>query len=100
MNEGPGKSASPVAVKITGDFNFPLNAVFRDVMQRYPKGERDFEVDLAKVEELDSSALGMLLQLRDHSRDGVNVTLVNLSEPVRAAIADALVGPLFVIANK
>ena len=95
MSEGTGASTAPVSVKIAGDFSFPLNALFRDVMQRYPKGERDFVVDLAKVEELDSSALGMLLQLRDHSRDGASVTLVNPSEPVRAALAEALVAPLF-----
>ena len=95
MSEGSDKSVAPVTVKITGDFNFPLNAAFRSVMQRYPKGECDFVVDLAKVEGLDSSALGMLLQLRDHSRDGASITLLNPSEPVRAAIADALVGKLF-----
>jgi len=99
MTEESGDSATPVAVKIAGDFSFPLNTTFQDVLRRYPKGERDFEVNLTNVEQLDASALGMLLQLRDHSRDGVSVTLINPSDAVRAALAEAPIGKLLIVTS-
>lgn len=87
--------AAPVKLVVRGDFSFTLNRNLQDLLQLYPRGERAFEVDLAAVSELDSSALGMLLQLRDHSRDGDGVTIINASAPVRAALAEAEVGRLF-----
>lgn len=89
--------AEVVTVKVSGDFSFPLNAAFQGVMQRYPKGERAFVVDLDGVEELDSSALGMLLQLREHSREGESLTILNPSSAVRDLLAEAEVRALLQI---
>lgn len=87
-----GSDQSPVVVAISGDFSFTTNRGFRAVLDCYPKGERVFVADLAGVEELDSSALGMLLQLRDHSIDGTHMTVINYSAQVRAALAEAEAG--------
>lgn len=87
----------PITLKVSGDFSFPMNGDVRGLLARYAKGERTFVVDLSGVEELDSSALGMLLQLRDHSRDGQGVTLVNPSPSVRAVLGEAEIGDLFLL---
>lgn len=95
MTEAPVESLAPVELTVSGNFGFTRNRDLREVLRRYPRGARAFVVDLASVEQLDSSALGMLLQLRDHSRDGDAVTVINPSPAVRAALADAEVGHLF-----
>ena len=87
--------AEPVRVSVSGNFAFTRNRDFREVLRQYPKGKRAFVVDLASVEQLDSSALGMLLQLREHSLGGDQVRLINASPAVEAALAEAEVGRLF-----
>jgi anti-anti-sigma factor len=89
MSDEAEQADQPVTVKVSGDFSFPLNAAFQAVLQRYPKGERTFVVDLEGVDELDSSALGMLLQLREHSRDGQALAIRNPSPAVRAVLAES-----------
>ena len=89
MSDVPDQLDEPVTVKVNGDFSFPLNAAFKAVMQRYAKGERRFVLDLADVAELDNSALGMLLQLREYSRDGESLTILNPSPAVHRALNDA-----------
>ena len=60
----------------------------------YPRGEMSFVVDLENAEYMDSSALGMLLQLRDHAQKKDEVRLVNgnpgIQEILRIANFDKL----------
>lgn len=86
-----------ITIKVRGDFGFSLNGAIQQVLARYPSGERAFIVDLAEAQDLDSSALGMLLQLRSHSRDSVCLTLLNPSQPVRALLEQAPIGALLVV---
>jgi anti-anti-sigma regulatory factor len=85
---------APVVLRVIGDFSFALNREFQRVLQAYPRGEHAFEVDLTGVKQLDASALGMLLKLRDHSRDGCQLILRNPSPAARAALQEAEVGKL------
>lgn len=66
-----------VTIKVSGDFSFALNKTFREIMEAYPAGEHCYSVDMSDVIELDTSALAMLLQLRNHSREGERVNLIN-----------------------
>lgn len=77
-----------VTLQVRGDFSFALNSTFKEILQRYPKGRHCFAVDMGEVQQLDSSALSMLLQLRDHSRDGEKVRLLNPQRPVRQLLQD------------
>lgn len=100
MNDSTIDKLAPIELSIDGDFSFTLNKLFQTVLERYARGERAFIVDLSNVDELDTSALGMLLQLRDHSRGGGAVTLVNPSDAVRAALSEAPIGGLFPIVER
>lgn len=52
-------------IKIGGRFDFSLHKEFRDASNQIFSDIRKIEVDLSMTNYLDSSALGMLLVLRD-----------------------------------
>lgn len=88
------------AIVLQGRFDFNAHREFRDATDLALKETApDIKVDLAGVDYLDSSALGMLLMLRDKARGvGKSVTLVNASGPVKQVIEIANFGKLFVLA--
>lgn len=55
-----------VVITIDGRFDFSLHKLFRDAYRDVESGKR-FRVDLSRATYLDSSALGMLLLLREHA---------------------------------
>jgi HptB-dependent secretion and biofilm anti anti-sigma factor len=72
---------------LQGEFNFSLHKVFRDAYESAAAPGSCYIVDLAHVSRIDSSALGMLLQMRDHAggtREAVR--LINARGGVAAAL--------------
>ena len=62
-----------VTLRLTGRFDFRLIKEFHEMLKKDP---RTWVVDFSGVEYVDSSALGMLLLLRDHVKgDGQRVRL-------------------------
>jgi anti-anti-sigma factor len=86
-----------VTIKVVGRFDFAAHQDFRRAFKEYPKGEKRFIVDLATTEYLDSSAMGMLLQLREHA-SGQTVELVNGNEAINEILRIASFDKLFRIA--
>ena len=68
---GLSVEASPdskvVTVAIDGRFDFTVYRAFREAYSPYKASETTYVLDLAKADYMDSSALGMLLQLREHA---------------------------------
>ena len=93
------KTEKLTTIKLQGRFDFNTHRDFRaaaePVLQEEPK---QIEVDLGGVDYLDSSALGMLLMLRDKTQ-AVNKTLalVNCRGSVRQVLDIANFGKLFSI---
>jgi len=88
-------------IRLSGRFDFNSHREFRDAvdaaMAEGTKG--DVQVDLGAVDYLDSSALGMLLMLRDKARSaGRSVSLANCRGAVRQVIEIANFSKLFNIA--
>ena len=52
-------------ISIKGHFNFDVNADFRKILDSASDGDYKVVIDMAMVDEIDSSALGMLLLLRE-----------------------------------
>ncbi len=75
-------SGQVVTIKLSGRFDFSTHQAFVQSYKSYPSGEKKFVVDLKDVEYLDSSALGMLLQLRDYAVDTSSVSLVDGNDAV------------------
>jgi len=76
-----------LTIKIKGRFDFSKHQEFRDAYERQPGRQDCVVVDLKDTTYLDSSALGMLLLLRDHAGETVEVQVVNPSSDVRKILA-------------
>ncbi|MBF0624897.1 MAG: STAS domain-containing protein [Magnetococcales bacterium] len=59
------REGNNAVISIRGQFNFSLHRQFRDAYEKFPP-TTPMVVDLAGVQYLDSSALGMLLLLHEH----------------------------------
>jgi anti-anti-sigma factor len=87
-----------VTIKISGRFDFSTHRDFMQAYKAFPKGEKHYVVDLSNAEYLDSSAMGMLLQLREHSaKDSGGVVLRSGNEAVQDVLRIANFEKLFVI---
>ena len=72
-------------IYVKGDFNFLLLNEFRDAYScEDALNARKHIVDLAKTQTIDSSALGMLLNMQRHLEKGDGeITLINPNEVVQ-----------------
>ncbi|KTB72403.1 STAS domain-containing protein [Pseudomonas syringae] len=85
---------------IEGRFDFDAHQDFRAAYEEYPR-DLDYVVDLRSTHYLDSSALGMLLLLRDHAGgdraggDKSKVRLINCTADVRTILTISNFSQLF-----
>lgn len=88
------------AIVLQGRFDFNAHREFREAVdQAVQEAPRTILVDLAAVDYLDSSALGMLLMLRDKAKNGgKEVVLANARGAVKQVIDIANFGKLFALA--
>ncbi|MES9992111.1 MAG: STAS domain-containing protein [Candidatus Thiodiazotropha sp.] len=87
-----------VTIVISGRFDFSVHQEFMQAYKAFPKGEKNYVVDLTDADYLDSSAMGMLLQLREHSaKEQDGVVLKNGNESVQDVLRIANFGKLFTI---
>ena len=87
-------------ISLKGRFDFNAHREFREAVDQAVQGEglQDIQVDFATVDYLDSSALGMLLMLRDKARGaGKTVSLANCRGAVKQVIEIANFSKLFPI---
>ncbi len=67
-----------VIVSISGRFDFNILQEFRDSYSDMAGSDLSFAVDLAQTEYIDSSALGMLLNMKNHlGRDDCTIEIRN-----------------------
>lgn len=89
---------SEVTIAIDGRFDFSLHKAFRDAYRDIPSGSKQFRVDLSRTSYLDSSALGMLLLLREHAGgDSARIRIVGCGEDVLRVLRIANFHRLFAI---
>lgn len=89
-----------VAIVLEGRFDFNAHREFRDAVEQVAKdAAREIRVDLNQVDYIDSSALGMLLMLRDKAKaTGKEVVLAGARGAVKQVLDIANFGKLFQIA--
>lgn len=96
INVTESDDTKDVTIQVSGCFDFSLHQTFIDSYQNYPKGEKRFVVDLAEAEYMDSSAMGMLLQLREHAaQDAGKIRLINANDTVLKILGIANFSKLF-----
>ena len=80
-----------VKIAVSGRFDFNAHREFRDAVKDAAKGAR-YVVDMGEATYVDSSALGMLLLLKDESSD---VKIVGCSDEVKKVLEIANFHRLF-----
>ena len=86
-----------VTFHVSGRFDFSMHQEFIRAYKEFPKGEKTFVVDLKGADYMDSSAMGMLLQLREHGDKKAGVRLVNGNDGIREILRIANFDKLFSI---
>lgn len=89
------RTSSEVRIAVKGPFNHQLRQSFREAYFSYSPDAR-YIVDFSDVTMMDSSAMGMLVQLRRHAGDDkADITLTNLSPRLLGLIKASGMSTLF-----
>jgi len=87
-----------LVIRVDGRFDFSTHQAFRDAYEQADPTINRYVVDLAEATYLDSSALGMLLLLRDHAGgDSAQISIENCNSDVRRILSISNFEQLFSI---
>lgn len=67
INSIQSAGGNEVVISVEGRFDFSSHQAFRDSYSDTDGSGVTYVIDMARAEYMDSSALGMLLQLREHA---------------------------------
>ena len=85
-----------LTIVVQGRFDFSTLQLFRNAYEKYNNDPNAYVVDLAESDYLDSSALGMLLALRDHAGgDQADISIINCNTDVKKILVITKLDELF-----
>jgi len=91
-------TGSELNIKITGKFDFSCHQDFRATYEDLTDKPQRFVIDLSETTYLDSSALGMLLLLRDYAGgDSAKVVIENCNPEIKKILSISNFEQLFSI---
>ena len=86
-----------VLINISGRFDFNAHHDFRNIY-RNEKSDAAYTIDMSGTDYIDSSALGMLLLLREHAgNDNASITISGCNEDIKKIFAISNFEKLFKI---
>ncbi|WP_226505742.1 MULTISPECIES: STAS domain-containing protein [Pseudomonas] len=92
----PSEDGKTLTIEIRGRFDFGAHQAFRDAYERVHPKPAKFIINLKDTNYLDSSALGMLLLLRDHAGgDHAQVQVIHSTPDVRKILGISNFDKLF-----
>ena len=84
MSITTSKAGDVLTIKIAGRFDFSSHQEFRDAYEGRDGTVGAYRIDMGETTYLDSSALGMLLLLRDFAGgDNADISILNCNNDVR-----------------
>ncbi len=88
-----------VKISISGRFDFSSHKEFREAYRNTPSGsDNEFTIDMSGTEYVDSSALGMMLLLREHAGgDQAKVSVSGCRKEVKDILIVSNFDKLFII---
>ncbi|SDR89193.1 anti-anti-sigma factor [Halopseudomonas xinjiangensis] len=87
-----------LTIRVSGRFDFGAHQDFREAYERSGLTPQRYVVDLQDTDYIDSSALGMLLLLRDHAGgDSAMIQIIHCNPDVRKVFAISNFEQLFAI---
>lgn len=88
-----------VTIAVQGPFDFTQHEAFRRAYRQLPRADVKYVVDLSSAETMDSTALGLLLLLRDYAGgDDAEIRVENCKPNVREVLRVASFDSLFTFA--
>ena len=85
-------------INVEGRFDFSAHQDFRSAYEDLESSPERYAVNMSNTTYLDSSALGMLLLLRDHAGgDNATIRITNCNDDVRKILVISNFGRLFSI---
>lgn len=85
-----------ITIKVSGRFDFSSHQEFRQIYESVPESVTQYSVDMSDATYLDSSALGMLLLMRDHAGgDSAIIEIINCNDDVKKILTISNFGQLF-----
>jgi anti-anti-sigma factor len=85
-----------LTINVEGRFDFSVHQDFRNAYEDLEMSPDSYSVDMRETTYLDSSALGMLLLLRDHAGgDEASIKITNCNDDVRKILVISNFGRLF-----
>ncbi len=98
MSIGTSVSGNELTVQVEGRFDFSAHQEFRDAYEKSDDSVKSYVIDMSKATYLDSSALGMLLLLRDHAGgDTAQVRITRCNQDVKKILTISNFEQLFSI---
>lgn len=87
-----------LTISVQGRFDFSSLQMFRNAYESQEEQPKTYVVDLKESDYLDSSALGMLLALRDHAGgDSASIRIVNCNPDVKKILVITKLDELFTV---
>lgn len=86
-----------VVLKVLGRFDIHIYQEFERAYSKYLAAARCFQIDLSETSYMDSSALGMLLKLKDQVGTSADVELVNVGTDISHILEISQFNQLFKI---
>lgn len=87
-----------LVISVQGRFDFSVHQEFRQAYERAAEPPQRYRVDMSGADYLDSSALGMLLLLREHAGgDAADITIANCNPDVGRILTISNFNQLFTI---
>ena len=92
------ESGQKLTISVEGRFDFSAHKEFRESYEGIDSSPSSYSIDMGSANYIDSSALGMLLLLRDHAGgDHADVEIVNCNPDVKKILTISNFDQLFVI---
>lgn len=87
-----------LTINVQGRFDFSSLQVFRNAYENQECHPKSYIIDLKESDYLDSSALGMLLALRDHAGgDNSDIKIINCTPDVKKIFVITKLDELFTV---
>ena len=91
-------NGSSLTIKVDGRFDFSSHQEFRQAYETASGAVNSYKIDMSQASYLDSSALGMLLLLRDFAGgDTSKISIVGCNADVKKILTISNFGQLFEI---
>lgn len=92
------QSAEKLTIAVEGRFDFSAHKEFRESYENVDDIPKCYRIDMKEANYIDSSALGMLLLLRDYAGgDDAKVEIVNCAADVKKILTISNFDQLFII---